>query len=221
MSNTESLEGELGYKFKEPGLLAQALSHRSVGTPNNERLEYLGDSILGFFVAESLYHRFPHLPEGDLTKMRAYLVRRNTLAMLARSLELQEYMIMGGGELKSGGYNRDSILSDAFEAVIGAVYLDGGMDSVKVILVELYEDLLNTIKPYGVKDSKTLLQEALQKKNLALPVYNLIDQSGEAHSLTFTVTCTVAGVDSLFTASADSRKKAEQIAAALALDALK
>jgi ribonuclease-3 len=229
MSNTkspaeslaESLEGELGYKFKEPGLLIQALSHRSVGTPNNERLEYLGDSILGFFIAESLYQRFPHLPEGDLTKMRAFLVRQNTLAMIARSLKLQEHMIMGGGELKSGGYNRDSILSDAFEAMIGAVYLDGGMDPVKAILTGLYVDLLNTIKPYGVKDSKTLLQEVLQKRNLALPVYELVNQAGEAHNLTFTVTCTISGVDSLFTASGDSRKKAEQIAAALALDALK
>ena len=152
--------------------------------------------------------------------MRAFLVRQTTLALLARELNLQEHMIMGGGELKSGGYNRDSILSDAFEAMIGAVYLDSGMNSVHEILDGLYKDLLNTIKPYGVKDSKTLLQEALQKRSLALPEYKLIEQAGEAHNLTFTVTCKVSGEDSLFTGSGDSRKKAEQIAAALALDAL-
>jgi len=220
MSSTDTLEKALGYKFKDTGLLIQALSHRSVGAPNNERLEYLGDSILGFFVAENLYSRFPNLPEGDLTKMRAFLVRQLTLALLARELKLQEHMIMGVGELRSGGYNRDSILSDAFEATIGAIYLDGGMATVNAILNNLYEDLLNTIKPYGVKDSKTLLQEALQKMNLALPVYDLVDQSGEAHNLTFTVTCKVTGIDTLFTASGDSRKKAEQIAAALAFEAL-
>ncbi len=214
------LEKKLGYKFKDPGILAQALSHRSVGSPNNERLEYLGDSILGCVIAEFLYHQFPKLPEGDLTKMRAALVRQETLSILARDLNFQAYLIMGSGELKSGGYNRDSILSDTFEAVVGALYLDGGMPIVKNVLGKLYKDLLKTIKPAELKDSKTLLQEALQKQELSLPIYQVIDQSGQAHSLTFTVSCKVPGIESAFIATGHSRKKAEQSAAALAVEAL-
>ena len=200
--------------------MAQALSHRSVGSPNNERLEYLGDSILGYVIAEFLYHRFPELPEGDLTKMRAALVCQKTLSSLARELDFQAHLIMGSGEVKSGGCNRDSILSDAFEAVVGALYLDGGMSAVKHVLEKLYQELLETIKPAELKDSKTLLQEVLQKQELPLPVYQVIEQSGQAHRLTFTVSCTVPGIESAFIATGNSRKKAEQSAAALAVEAL-
>ncbi|WP_424946178.1 ribonuclease III [Candidatus Spongiihabitans sp.] len=215
-----ALEKNLRYKFKDTGILAQALSHRSVGSPNNERLEYLGDSILGYVIAEFLYHRFPELPEGDLTKMRAALVCQKTLSSLARELDFQAHLIMGSGEVKSGGCNRDSILSDAFEAVVGALYLDGGMSAVKHVLEKLYQELLETIKPAELKDSKTLLQEVLQKQELPLPVYQVIEQSGQAHRLTFTVSCTVPGIESAFIATGNSRKKAEQSAAALAVEAL-
>lgn len=220
MRDLESLEKQLGYKFKDLTILTQALSHRSVGNPNNERLEYLGDSIIGYVIAESLYHQFPERSEGDLTRMRASLVRQKTLSMLARELSLSQYLIMGSGELKSGGYNRDSILSDAFEAVVGAIYLDGGMLVVKNVLDLLYKDLRKTIKPTGLKDSKTLLQESLQKRELLPPVYEIIAQSGKAHNLTFTVSCKVSGFDVAFTATGSSRKKAEQTAAALATEAL-
>ncbi len=216
----DSLQKRLGYQFRHSGILLQALSHRSVGSLNNERLEYLGDSLLGYIIAESLYHKFPMLSEGDLTRMRAFLVRRQTLSMLARDLKLSDYLIMGSGELKSGGYNRDSILSDAFEAVVGAIYLDGGMPIAKEVLGRLYKDLLKTVKPTGLKDSKTRLQEALQKGDLSPPVYDIISQSGKAHNLTFTVSCKVAGFESAFTATGSSRKKAEQTVAALAVKAL-
>ncbi len=220
MSDIVSLQKKLGYKFIDSSLLVRALSHRSVGSPNNERLEYLGDSILGFVVAEILYHKFPRNSEGDLTKMRATLVRKTTLADLARNLRLQENMLMGGGELKSGGYNRDSILSDAIEAIVGAVYLDGGMKAVHIVLDPLYAEMLSSIQPVGLKDSKTQLQEMLQKKDLPLPAYSVINQQGEAHNLVFTVSCEVTGISTKFVSSASSRKHAEQGAAALALEAM-
>ncbi len=219
-SRLDLLERSLGYEFNNFDLLTQAISHRSVGYPNNERLEYLGDSILGYVVAALLYHQFPKSPEGDLTRMRAFLVRQKTLSMLARDLNLSDYLIMGSGELKSGGYNRDSILSDAFEAVVGAVYLDSDMTIVKTILGRLYEDLLKTIKPTDLKDSKTRLQEALQKRALLPPIYDIIAHSGEPHKRIFTVSCQVAGFEKAFTATGGSRKKAEQTAAALAVEAL-
>ncbi len=216
----DSLERALGYQFKDSNLLIQALSHRSVGSPNNERMEYLGDSILGYVIAESLYHQFPELPEGDLTRMRSSLVRRKTLSMLAKDLNLSAYLIMGDGELKSGGYNRDSTLSDTFEAIVGAMYLDSDMSAVKKGLGRLYNDLLATIKPTDLKDSKSRLQEALQKRGFSPPVYNIISQTGEAHNRIFTVACTVAGFETAFTATDSSRKKAEHGAAAFAIEAL-
>ena len=220
MCDLDLLEKRLDYKFNDSSLLIQALSHRSVGSPNNERLEYLGDSILGYVIATSLYQQFPKLLEGDLTRMRAALVRQKTLSMLARKLSLSEHLIMGGGELKSGGYNRDSILSDTFEAVIGAVYLDGGMSTTKQILERLYKNLLETIKPTGLKDHKTCLQEILQKRELPPPIYAIIAQSGAPHKRAFTVSCQVAGIEIAFMATGTSRKKAEQSAAHLAIDAL-
>lgn len=219
MSNLEVLQKNFGYNFKNLRLLKQSLSHRSIGTPNNERLEYLGDSILGFIVAEFLYHRFPNLFEGDLTKLRAILVRRNTLASMARSLSYPDLIILGSGELKSGGHDRDSILADAFEATIGAIYLDGGLECTRSVLEILYKDSLDTIQPVDLKDNKTLLQEALQKTSCPLPIYRMIDQFGEAHKLTFTVGCQVQGYDNEFIATGASRKIAEQNAASLAMDA--
>ncbi len=220
MRRIESPEIDLGYTFKNQKLLNQALSHRSAGPPSNERLEYLGDSILGFVVAEYLYRKFPHLAEGDLTKMRARLVRQNTLAGLARKLNLQNHLHLGSGELKSGGCNRDSILANALEAIVGAVYIDGGLAPVKDVLDRLYKGLLETLRPADLQDSKTLLQEALQKQNRPLPQYKVINQFGMAHNLTFTVMCCVQGMENGFTATGHSHKSAEQSAAAKALDAL-
>lgn len=215
-----ALEKKLGYQFKDPAILTQALSHRSVGSTNNERLEYLGDSIIGYVVAEILYLQFPERSEGDLTKMRAALVRQKTLSILARDLNFQDYLIMGSGEFKSGGYTRDSVLSDTFEAVVGALYLDGGIQVVKNILEKLYEDRLKTINVAELIDSKTALQEMLQKQELSLPVYQVIAQSGKAHRLAFTVSCKVPGIETAFIAISSSRKKAEQSAAELAVEAL-
>lgn len=213
MSNLVRFQKTLGYEFADVELLNQALTHRSMGKPNNERLEYLGDSVLGFFIAYELYDRFPHNPEGDLTKMRANLVRKSTLAGIARKLGMSELLIMGAGEMKSGGYNRDSVLSDAFESVIGALYLDGGMGSVKRILKGIYHSALEEIRPEGLKDSKTRLQEYLQKHNLGLPQYDVMEEQGEAHNLTFVVRCVVPGLDQPLISSGSSRKLAEQKAA--------
>jgi len=218
MNNLDRFQLRLGYEFKNLSLLKQALSHRSVGRPNNERLEFLGDSILGFFVADKLFRSFPGESEGALTKMRASLVRENTLAIIARSLEMQPLLIMGGGELKSGGFNRDSVLSDAFESVVGAVYLDGGISSVEVLLLEIYKDRFESIKPAGLKDSKTTLQEFLQKRDCSLPVYEVVDESGDPHDLIFTVTCRIPGFNDKFQGVGKSRKLAEQTAAAQALE---
>lgn len=220
MSDIDALEHALDYQFNQHALLVQALSHRSIGSPNNERLEYLGDSILGFFIAESLYCIFPLADEGDLTTMRARLVRRSTLASLARQLRLDTYMVMGDGELKNRGCNRDSVLSGAFEAIVGAVYLDGGSKSVNQLLEKIYRIPLAEIHPQNLKDSKTRLQEALQKDNCLLPVYRIIKQDGEAHNLTFRVSCFVPGIKKEFIASGKSRKSAEQAAAQCALNAL-
>ncbi len=217
MDNLDRFQSRLGYQFNNLSLLKRALSHRSVGRPNNERLEFLGDSIIGFFVADKLFRRFPSESEGALTKMRASLVRENTLAAIARSLEMQPLLIMGGGELKSGGFNRDSVLSDAFESVVGAVYLDGGISSVEVLLLEIYKNMLESIKPAGLKDSKTTLQEFCQKRDFALPIYEVVEESGAAHDLMFTVTCRIPAFNYEFQGVGKSRKLAEQTAAAQAM----
>ena len=217
MNNLDRFQSRLGYEFNNADLLNQALSHRSVGRPNNERLEFLGDSIIGFYIAEMLFRRFPSQSEGALTKMRASLVREKTLAIIARKLEMQPLLIMGGGEMKSGGFNRDSVLSDAFESIVGAVYLDGGISSVETLLHNIYCDMLEAIQPAGLKDSKTALQEFLQKRDYSLPIYEVVDESGDAHDLVFTVICRISGFDYEFQGVGKSRKLAEQTAAALAL----
>ena len=210
MNDLVQFQSKLGHQFADSELLTQALTHRSMGKPNNERLEFLGDSVLGYFIAYVLYDKFPNNPEGDLTKMRANLVRKSTLAEIARNLGMSELLIMGGGEMKSGGFNRESVLSDAFESVIGAVYLDGGVHEVQAILLDIYSEFLEKIKPEGLKDSKTRLQEYLQKHNLPLPQYDVLEEKGKAHELIFVVQCRVSGSDETFVASGSSRKLAEQ-----------
>ncbi len=217
MNNLERLQKELGYQFTNCGLLKQALTHRSLSQQNNERLEYLGDSIVGFFVADRLYRNHPGQSEGNLTKMRARLVRKATLAGIARKLDLQSCLLMGGGELKSGGYNRDSVLADAFESVIGAVYIDSGFDSATRVLDNIYSESLDNISPAGLKDSKTQLQELLQKNNMSLPQYRVTAETGKAHDLEFTVSCYIFELDKSFKGIGKSRKQAEQIAAAEAI----
>ena len=220
MNDIGRFETRVDYIFNDQELLRRALTHRSFQKQNNERLEFLGDSILGFIIAESLYHQFPRAPEGDLTKMRARLVRQSTLAELARKLGISEFLILGEGELKSGGGDRDSILSDALEAVFGAIYLDGGFRNAKTIVLKLFADKLIEINSEDLKDNKTLLQEMLQKEEKPLPVYGVLNQTGEAHDLTFEVKCEIEHPDSPFLAQGRSRRTAEQNAAELAIKAL-
>ncbi len=215
------LETKLGYQFKDAELITLALTHRSANGKHNERLEFLGDSILSFVIADDLYHRFPKINEGDMSRMRATLVRGHTLAELGREFELGDYLKLGPGELKSGGFRRDSILADAVEAIIGAIYLDSGTEVVRGIILSWYQTRLDAIKP-GVsqKDPKTRLQEFLQGRRKPLPVYTVTNIKGEAHNQEFTVSCDVAGIGMPVIGKGTSRRKAEQAAAETALEQL-
>lgn len=212
--------GCLGHNFNDARLLKTALTHRSAGSVNNERLEYLGDAILGFVIAEALYQRFPEASEGSLTRLRAALVKRETLARLGRQIELGDLIQLGSGELKSGGWRRDSILANAMEAIIGAIYIDAGIEVCRQRILELYSSLLNEVSPEKAgKDPKTMLQEYLQARHLPLPIYRIESESGEAHSREFTVECAVDGLDTI-RATGRSKQMAEQAAAERALQHL-
>lgn len=211
----------LGYVFKDDSLLERALTHRSAGSGHNERLEFLGDSIINFIMAEILFRAQPDAREGQLTRLRALLVRRDTLATVARELDLGMALKLGGGELKSGGRDRDSILSDALEAVVGAVYLDSGMDSCRELVERLFtEKIAQAQQRRGAKDAKTRLQERLQAKGLPLPTYEVVEVKGAPHSQEFQVFCRVASLDNPTCGTGGSRRKAEQAAARLALERL-
>ncbi|HAS2713015.1 TPA: ribonuclease III [Vibrio cholerae] len=215
------LTSKLGYTFKETELLNLALTHRSANGKHNERLEFLGDSILSFVIADELYRRFPKVNEGDMSRMRATLVRGNTLAELGREFDLGDYLKLGPGELKSGGFRRDSILADAVEAIIGAIYLDSVLETARSIVLEWYHGRLEEIKPgASQKDPKTRLQEFLQGRRKPLPVYTVTNIKGEAHNQEFTVACEVAGMDTPVIGKGTSRRKAEQAAAETALEQL-
>ncbi|KWU00377.1 MULTISPECIES: ribonuclease III [Vibrio] len=220
-SPIDKLERKIGYQFNDADLIHLALTHRSAAGKHNERLEFLGDSILSFVIADDLYHRFPKVNEGDMSRMRATLVRGHTLAELGREFELGDYLKLGPGELKSGGFRRDSILADAVEAIIGAVYLDSDTETVRRIILSWYQSRLEAIQP-GVsqKDPKTRLQEFLQGRRNPLPVYTVTNIKGEAHNQEFTVECEVAGVDKPVIGKGTSRRKAEQAAAETALEQL-
>ncbi|MEZ8231551.1 ribonuclease III [Vibrio splendidus] len=220
-SPIDKLERKIGYQFNDADLIHLALTHRSAAGKHNERLEFLGDSILSFVIADDLYHRFPKVNEGDMSRMRATLVRGHTLAELGREFELGDYLKLGPGELKSGGFRRDSILADAVEAIIGAVYLDSDTEVVRRIILSWYQSRLESIQP-GVsqKDPKTRLQEFLQGRRNPLPVYTVTNIKGEAHNQEFTVECEVAGVDKPVIGKGTSRRKAEQAAAEIALEQL-
>lgn len=210
----ERLQKKLGYQFAEIELLKQALTHRSAATKNNERFEFLGDSILNFTIGKALFEKFPKANEGELSRMRATLVREQTLAVIARQFELGEYMKLGAGELKSGGYRRESILSDCVEAIIAAVYLDRGMEQAMARILVWYDNFLAEITPGDAqKDPKTRLQEFLQARKLPLPDYQVVDIKGEAHNQTFKISCKVANIDEIFEGVGTSRRKAEQNAA--------
>jgi ribonuclease III len=215
----DSLAKQLGYQFKTPALLTQALTHRSFSGNNNERLEFLGDGVLNFIIAHQLYQRFPKLPEGDLSRLRAQLVKESTLSEIAFSLNIGDALKLGEGELKSAGWRRPSILADALEAIIGAVYVDGGFVSAETLVLSLYQEKLANIDPKIIdKDAKSQLQEYLQGKKIELPDYNVASIEGEAHAQTFKIECVIEKFNITTVGEGTSRRVAEQQAAQLALE---
>ena len=215
--NRLQLEAALGYAFRDPELLVQALTHRSFGTPNNERLEFLGDSVLNCSVARALYDAFPNLPEGSLSRLRANLVRQETLSDIAVGLKLGDALHLGEGELKSGGFRRPSILADALESIFGAVFLDGGFEAAQAVVRGLLDPMIASIDPKAsAKDPKTELQEILQARRLPLPEYRLVDTQGEAHDQDFIVDCVMTNSKMTTRGRGKSRRAAEQEAARLA-----
>lgn len=217
----ENLCRKLGLNFNKPELFAVALTHRSYSAKNNERLEFLGDSILGFVIAEQLFQRFPLAPEGVLSRLRASLVNQTSLAELARQHQIGEYLLLGSGELKSGGFRRDSILSDALEAIIAALFIDQGIHACQAWIIQLFTDKLDNLSlDNWQKDPKTQLQELMQAKKMDLPEYELLSMSGLAHEQTFKVKCSVGLTEQATIGMGISRKKAEQAAAELMLNLL-
>ncbi len=217
------LEETIGYTYKNYSYLKQALTHRSAGPVHYERLEFLGDSILGMIIADQLYHKFTKVGEGDLTRMRSTLVRESTLADIARGFNLSDYLIMGPGELKSGGYHRESILADVVEALLASIYLDSDKDFslVQKVLLKWFEEKLKIIHPgFDQKDPKTLLQEYLQGRHSPLPVYNIVKVTGEDHNQQFTVTLETTAIKETLIGYGTTRRGAEQNAAQKALDVL-
>ena len=210
----EKLQKNLSYQFSDIELLSKALTHRSVSKQNNERLEFLGDSVLGSIISEELYSRHSNIDEGQLSRLRSHLVRGNTLANLAKKLDISENLRLGQGELKSGGFRRESILADTFEAILGAVFLDSDYLTVKKVVLNLFSDLLNEVKSEeSLKDFKTQLQEMLQKKGYDLPKYELIQTKGKDHNAVFYVSCHVEALKIKVEKNAKSIKRAEQACA--------
>lgn len=221
MADVHALLKALDYRFNDMALLRRALTHRSHSGQHNERLEFLGDSVLNFVIASLLYEQFPDMDEGDLSRLRANLVKQSALADIAQNLSLSRYLRLGEGELKSGGFRRPSILSDALEAVFGAVFLDGGFTAAQGVVARQYEKILANINPVTLgKDPKTLLQELLQARRRDLPVYTVISTHGAAHDQLFEVECRIEQLDISVTASGSSRRAAEQGAAELAIASL-
>ena len=215
------LERQLGYSFKDQDLMVLALTHRSFAGRNNERLEFLGDAILNFVAGEALFERFPQAREGQLSRLRARLVKGETLAILARGFDLGEYLRLGSGELKSGGFRRESILADALEALIGAIHLDAGMEVARDrVLAWLTNEFDSLTLVDTNKDPKTRLQEFLQSRASDLPRYEVVDIQGEPHCRTFVVECQIALLNDKTLGQGASRRIAEQVAAAAALIAL-
>ncbi|MCJ8269698.1 MAG: ribonuclease III [Psychrosphaera sp.] len=215
--SVDKLYKRIDYQFNDPKHLDLALTHRSAKGEHNERLEFLGDSILSIVIADALYHQFPKSQEGDLSRMRSTLVRGQTLAEIAIDFKLGEFLRLGPGELKSGGFRRESILADSVEAIIGAVYLDSDMECCRVVVLNWYDSRLKAIQPgVGQKDPKTQFQEYLQGRKLPLPIYSVIATKGQAHNQEFTISCLVDGYKE-FIAKGTSRRKAEQKVAQMTL----
>lgn len=213
------LERRIGHRFKDAGLLAQALTHRSFGSPHNERLEFLGDGVIGCVIAEELYARFPGIAEGELSRLRASLVREAALAGVARAIGLSEFLRLGEGEASSGGADRPSILADALEATYGAVFLDGGYEAVRAAVRSTFGDSLEKLDPREpAKDAKTRLQELLQGRRQKLPEYRVVATAGAAHKQVFEVECVAEGLGLSATGKGSSRRRAEQQAAAGVLE---
>lgn len=214
---TFGLQRLIGYNFHNQALLVQALTHRSFGSINNERLEFLGDGVLNFIIASQLYLAFPKLDEGDLSRLRAHLVKEPTLGELALTLNIGDALRLGEGELKSGGWRRPSVLADALEAIIGAVFLDAGFDAAEMVVIKLFTPLIEKIDPKSIgKDPKSLLQEYLQSKKIDVPIYEVLAIEGEAHCQTFRVECKVSKLNITTQGEGTSRRNAEQEAAKLA-----
>jgi ribonuclease-3 len=205
----------LGHDFRHPELLRQALTHRSYGVTHNERLEFVGDSVLNCVIAAALFARFPQLPEGELSRVRANLVNRDTLSRLARGLDLGRLIHVGQGETRSGGTARPSILADTLEALFGAVFVDAGFDAAQTAVLAVYAEDLSSLDPsLDSKDPKTRLQELLQGRGLPVPEYAIVTVTGEAHAQTFEVACRIPGLAIDARGSGSSRRAAEQVAAA-------
>ena len=212
-----SLSRIIHYTFNDPSFMIMALTHRSFSSQHNERLEFLGDSVLSFLIANELYKRFPRIDEGDLSRLRAQLVKESSLSTIATSIGLGDFIRLGEGELKSAGWRRPSILADTFESIIGAVYLDGGIKPTHEFVLRFFETQLNEIDPKLIqKDPKTLLQELLQSKKSDLPIYTVVSIEGEAHSQTFTIECQIKKSNIKTQGVGNSRRIAEQEAASKA-----
>ena len=219
MSLDSLINKALGYQFNNSALLLQALTHSSFSGNNNERLEFLGDSVLNFIIAHQLYQRFPKLSEGDLSRLRAQLVKESSLADIAFGLNLGDELKLGEGELKSAGWRRPSILADALEAIVGAVYMDGGFAQAEILVLKLYAEKLADIDPKVIdKDAKSQLQEYLQGKKIELPDYQVLAIDGEAHAQTFKMQCVINKLNITSVGEGSSRRIAEQQAAQLAIN---
>lgn len=215
----KALSSRLGYTFNQPDLLRQALTHRSHSAANNERLEFLGDGVLGCVIASQLYQRFPQTPEGDLSRLRSHLVKESSLSELASGLDIGSHLRLGDGEMKSAGWRRPSVLADALEAIIGAIYLDGGFAAAEAAILRLYTEKFSRLDPKTLgKDPKTLLQEYLQAKKVAVPQYTVLATAGEAHCQTFRVECFIPALDIRTEGEAGNRRAAEQLAAQAAYE---
>ena len=214
-----ALEERLGYRFSAASLLEQAVTHRSHGVVHNERLEFLGDAVLNCTIAQLLYQKYARLNEGDLSRLRANLVKQASLADVGEKLGLSDFLRLGEGEMKSGGFRRPSILADTMEAAFGAVFVDGGFEAANGVIARLFEPVLKTVDPKTLgKDSKTLLQEYLQGKRLPLPVYTVVETRGAAHNQEFEVECAIPKLEVSVRGNGRSRRAAEQNAARLALE---
>lgn len=215
-----ALQGLLGYEFRQISVCLQALTHRSYNNQHNERLEFLGDAILDLLISESLYKKYPSATEGELSHMRASIVCGENLAMIARQLELGSHLYLGAGEARSGGRERQSTLANALEALIAAIYLDGGLEACRATTEKLFAPVLASVVPGTGKDAKTQLQEYLQARQLPLPTYRLLARTGSEHEARFTMQCAAEAFGLAAEATAGSRKKAEQLAAEKVLELL-